>query len=296
MIESKSLGAKIASYLYILPIVIVSGIFLYYSIGFTFYTSFHEWNGISSDMTFIGFDNYRKLWTDETFYIALRNNLIFFVATVGIQAALGLLFAVLLRAKLFGHSFFRSVFFLPTVMAPIIIAAIFRIIMDANFGSLNEGLRALHLDFLAVSWLGDPKYALLSVIIVNIFGWMGFSMMLFHAGLLAIPDDLYEAARIDGSGFWNTLFTITIPMVKGTTSSLLILGIVGSLKTFDIVALMTGGGPGRSTEFLTTFLYKKSIDEFNGGLSAATGVSVLLIALVLAVVQLKLYDREQKNA
>ncbi|WP_219835730.1 carbohydrate ABC transporter permease [Paenibacillus sp. R14(2021)] len=283
------------AYLYILPILLLSGLFLYYSIGFTFYTSFHQWNGIDSHMKYIGFDNYKKLFADKAYLTALRNNLLFFVFTVTIQAALGLLLAVLLRAKLAGSNIFKSIYFIPVIMAPIIIAAIFRIIMDTNFGDLNATLRALHLDFLAVSWLGDPKYALMSIIIVNIFEWMGFSMTLYYSGLLAIPDEIYESAKMDGSGFWRTLFQITIPLVGGTTSTLAVLGIVGSLKTFDIVSLMTGGGPGRSTEFLTTYVYKKAIDEFNGGMSAAAGVTILVIALVMALVQLQLGNRQQRD-
>lgn len=286
-------GSK--AYLYILPIVILSGFFLYYSIGFTVYTSLHQWNGLDADMKFIGLDNYKKLFDDTSYKTALRNNLIFFVFTVFFQAAIGLLLAVLLRAKLFGSGLFKSIFFIPVIMAPIIIAAIFRIIMDTNFGSLNETLRALNLDFLAVSWLGDPKYALMSIILVNIFEWMGFSMTLYYSGLLAIPDEIYESAKMDGSGFWRTLFKITVPLVGGTTSTLVVLGIVGSLKTFDIVSLMTGGGPGRSTEFLTTYVYKKAIEEFNGGMSAAAGVTILVIALVMALIQLQLGNRQQKH-
>ncbi len=295
MTGNRSVLSGWRAYLYVLPILVLSGLFLYYCIGFTVYTSFHSWNGIDTDMKFIGLDNYIKLFDDKSYHIALRNNLIFFVFTVGVQAALGLLLAVLLRAKLKGNSIFRSIYFIPTIMAPIIIAAIFRIIMDTNFGSLNEGLRAIGLDFLAVSWLGDPKYALMSIIIVNIFEWMGFSMTLYYSALLAIPDEIYESAKIDGSGFWRTLFKITVPLVGGTTSTLVILGIVGSLKTFDIVSLLTGGGPGRSTEFLTTYVYKKAIGEFNGGMSAAAGVTILIIALVLAVLQIQFTNRQQRD-
>ncbi len=295
MTGNRSVLSGWRAYLYVLPILVLSGLFLYYCIGFTVYTSFHSWNGIDTDMKFIGLDNYIKLFDDKSYHIALRNNLIFFVFTVGVQAALGLLLAVLLRAKLKGSSIFRSIYFIPTIMAPIIIAAIFRIIMDTNFGSLNEGLRAIGLDFLAVSWLGDPKYALMSIIIVNIFEWMGFSMTLYYSALLAIPDEIYESAKIDGSGFWRTLFKITVPLVGGTTSTLVILGIVGSLKTFDIVSLLTGGGPGRSTEFLTTYVYKKAIEEFNGGMSAAAGVTILIIALVLAVLQIQFTNRQQRD-
>jgi raffinose/stachyose/melibiose transport system permease protein len=246
-------------------------------------------------MKFVGFQNYIDLFTDRVLYISLLNNLMFLICTVGIQAGLGLLIAILLRSKPLFVNLFKSVFFMPVVMAPVIIAAIFRIIMDFNVGSLNTMLRFLKLDFLAVAWLGDPRFALLSIIIVNIFEWMGFSMLIYYSGLLAIPNEIYESAKIDGSGFWNTLFRITIPMLKGTTSTLFVLGIVGSLKTFDIVVMLTGGGPGRSTEFLTTFLYKRSIEEFNGGSAAAIGVVILAVALFMSLIQIRYYEKTQKE-
>lgn len=279
---------RITPYLYLAPVLIISGLFIYYCIGFTFCASFTDWDGIGKEMNFIGFANYVKLFKDKTFRIALGNNLIFFIGTVFVQAALGLLVAVLVKFKLRGSNLYKSVFFLPISMAPTIIASIFRIILDPNLGSVNLALRSLGLDFLAKPWLGDVRYALFSIIVVNIFQWMGFSMITYYAGLLSIPDDIYEAATIDGAGFFRTLWSITIPLLKSTTSVLIVLGIVGSLKTFDIVMLLTRGGPGRSTEFLNTFLYKKAIEEFNGGYSAAIGVMVLVVALVLSMIQLKL--------
>ena len=139
-----------------------------------------------------------------------------------------------------------------------------------------------------ISWLGDPRYALLSVIIVNIFQWMGFSMIIYYAGLMSLPDDVYEAARIDGAGFWRTTLSITFPMVKGTTNVLIILGIVGSLKTFDIVKLLTGGGPGRSSTVLNTYLYEKAFKDFNAGGAASIGVAILMIAVIMSFLQIKL--------
>lgn len=243
--SQNSWQSKLRPYLFIAPLVILSGVFIYYCIGFT----------------------------------------------VVIQAGLGLLLAVILKERLRGSSFFKAIFFMPIAMAPVIIAAIFRIIMDPNVGAINEALRFLHLDFLAQSWLGDPHIALYSICAINIFEWMGFSMIIYYAGLMSISDDIYEAAKIDGCGFWNTLFRITIPNLSGTTNTLILLGIVGSLKTFDIVIQTTGGGPGRSTEFLNTYLYKAGVQQFNGGLSAAVGVMVLIIAVMLSLIQLAFNKR-----
>ncbi len=281
-------GRRIAPYLFVLPILVISGCFIYYCIGFSVFASFTDWDGISAEMNFIGVKNFVDLFQDATFWTATRNNLVFLVATVTVQASVGLLLAVILKEKLPGSNFFKAAFFLPIAMTPVIIAAIFRILLDANFGSLNRTLNDLGLGFLAHPWLADPQWALVSVIVVNIFQWTGFSMVIYYSGLMSIPDDLYEAAKLDGANFWQTLFSVTIPSLRPTTNVLIILGIVGSLKTFDIVMLLTGGGPGRSTEFLNTFLYKTGFEQFNGGYSAAIGVMILVLAGALSVVQMKI--------
>jgi raffinose/stachyose/melibiose transport system permease protein len=281
--------------LYIAPVVLLSGCVLYFCIAFTIRISLSNWNGLDPEIGFIGFDNFIQLFTDPIFWTALVNNLIFMVATVFIQAVLGLLIAVLLNRKPLFSTFFKSMFFIPVVMAPVIISAIFRIIMDPNVGNLDHILRALHLNFLAVSWLGDPKFSLLSVIIVNIFEWTGFSMILYYAGLLAIPEEIYESARLDGAGFFTTLIKITIPMLHSTTNSIIVLGIVGSLKTFDIVYMLTNGGPGVSSEVLTTLLYKKAFEEFNSGYASAIGVVILILAAIMSALQIRSYNETKQE-
>lgn len=277
-----------AAYLFILPLILLSFVMIYYCIIRTVMTSFTDWNGMSDTMNFVGLKNYAKLVKDKTFWTAVVNNIIFFFGTVFVQAAVGFLLAVLLKKKLPGSNVFKAVYFMPIAMATSITTAIFKIIMDPTNGSLNNFLRAIHLDMFAVSWLGDKRYALLSVIIVNIFQWMGFSMITYYAGLMALPDDVYEAAKIDGAGFWRTTVSVTFPMLKGTTNVLLILGIVGSLKTFDIVKLLTAGGPGRSTTVLNTYLYEKAFKDFNAGGAASIGVAILIIAMIMSFLQIKL--------
>ena len=277
-----------AAYLFILPLILLSFVMIYYCIIRTVMTSFTDWNGMTDTMNFVGLKNYAKLVKDKTFWTAVMNNVIFFFGTVFVQAAVGFLIAVLLKKKLPGSNVFKAVYFMPIAMATSITTAIFKIIMDPTNGSLNNFLRAIHLDMFAVSWLGDKRYALLSVIIVNIFQWMGFSMITYYAGLMALPDDVYEAAKIDGAGFWRTTVSVTFPMLKGTTNVLLILGIVGSLKTFDIVKLLTAGGPGRSTTVLNTYLYEKAFKDFNAGGAAAIGVAILIIAMIMSFLQIKL--------
>lgn len=275
------------AYLYILPMIVLSFVLVYYCIIDTVVVSFTDWDGMTDVFHFVALKNYIKMFKDHVFWTSVVNNLIFFVGTVFIQALLGFVLAVLLKKNLPGSNVFKAIYFMPIAMATSIITAIFRIIMDPTNGALNQFLRAIHLNGFAVNWLGDPKIALVSVIIVNIFQWMGFSMITYYAGLMSLPDDVYEAAKIDGAGFWRTTFSVTLPMLKGTTNVLIILGIVGSLKTFDIVKLLTGGGPGRSTTVMNTYLYEKAFKDFNAGGAASIGVAILIIAMVMSFLQVK---------
>lgn len=286
----KKLGKKNnwAAYLYILPLLILSFALVYYCIINTVIVSFTDWDGMSDTYQFVALKNYRKMFADKVFWQSVVNNIIFFIGTVFIQAALGFILAVLLKKKLPGSNLFKAVYFMPIAMATSIITAIFKIIMDPTNGALNQFLRAVHLGGLAQSWLGDPKIALFSVIIVNIFQWMGFSMITYYAGLMSLPEDVYEAAKIDGAGFWRTVVSVTFPMMRGTTNVLIILGIVGSLKTFDIVKLLTGGGPGRATVVMNTYLYEKAFNNFDAGGAASIGVAILIIAMIMSFLQIKL--------
>lgn len=284
---------RLEPYLYVLPIVVLSGVLIYFSIGFTAYASLTDWNGLRR-MDFIGLENYQRLVEDRTFWIALRNNLLFLVVTVFVQAVLGLLIAVIAKERLRGSNVFKAIFFLPIAMAPAIIATVFRYMLEANYGSLNETLRALGIidQNTVIQWLG-ADLGVWSIIVINIFQWMGFSMMIYFAGLMSIPDELYEAGQLDGAGWWRRLFSITIPSLRGTTNVLIILGIVGSLKTFDIVWLTTGGGPGVSTHFLSTFLYQERANR-DAGYASSIGMVILLVAFVLSYIQIKLGNREKE--
>ena len=288
----KTLGGRYVPYLYILPVVVISGVLIYFSIGFNTWASLTDWNGLAR-MNFVGLDNYAALLSDRTFWTALRNTLVFMVATVFIQAVLGLLVAVIAKERLPGSNFFKALFFLPIAMAPAIIATVFRYMLETNFGSLNESLRALGLlgQGEVIEWLGRDL-GLWSIIVINIFQWMGFSMMIYFAGLMSIPDELYEAATLDGAGWWRRLWSITIPSLRGTTSVLIILGIVGALKTFDIVWLTTGGGPGDSTQFLSTYLYQERSNR-EAGYASAIGMVILLLAFLLSLVQMRVSGRRK---
>lgn len=281
----RELSRGLKPYLYVAPIVLISGVLIYFFIAFTVFTSFTDWNGLTK-MNFVGLSNYRELFSDSTFWVALKNNVIFMVVTVFIQAFLGLVVAVICAERLPGSNFFKAVFFLPISMAPAIISTVFKYMLETNYGTLNEALRSLGLlgEGEVIQWLG-ADLGLWSIVAINVFQWMGFSMMIYFAGIMQIPAELFEAAELDGAGWWKRLFHVVIPSLRGVTATLIVLGIVGSLKTFDIVWLTTAGGPGVSTQFLTTFLYMERANR-QAGYASAIGTVLLVIALVLSVAQM----------
>ena len=281
----RELSRGLKPYLYVAPIVLISGVLIYFFIAFTVFTSFTDWNGLTK-MNFVGLSNYRELFSDSTFWVALKNNVIFMVVTVFIQAFLGLVVAVICAERLPGSNFFKAVFFLPISMAPAIVSTVFKYMLETNYGTLNEALRSLGLlgEGEVIQWLG-ADLGLWSIVAINVFQWMGFSMMIYFAGIMQIPAELFEAAELDGAGWWKRLFHVVIPSLRGVTATLIVLGIVGSLKTFDIVWLTTAGGPGVSTRFLTTFLYMERANR-QAGYASAIGTVLLVIALVFSVAQM----------
>jgi raffinose/stachyose/melibiose transport system permease protein len=281
------------NYLYLIPVFIfIIGIF-YYGIVYTGYVSLLNWNGISAVQSFAGLDHYADIIQDPIFIKAIQNTVVFGFLTILVQMALGLGLALLLKRNVFFKTIYKIIFFLPVVMASSVVAYVFRHIYDGNNGELNKFFDLVGLHGLNQSWLADPNIALFSLAAINIWQWTGFSFIMYLAGLTLIEDTLYDAARIDGANAFQTVFHITVPLLRSTHYSLIILGVIGALKTFDIVFLTTGGGPGRATEFLSTYIYKKEILDFNAGYSSALSIVMLLLAMVLTVIQLRAYANQK---
>jgi len=281
---------NLTSYLYILPMLIICGIYLFYSLGFVAYTSLTNWD-TGKNMKFIGLENYSDLFTDALFWNALKNTGVYFVFCLFFQISLGMLLAVLVRSKIRGSNIVKSLVFMPYVMSTVIIAAMFRIMMDMNFGDFNAALSFFGIA--NVNWLGTPHFAMMSLVMVAIFQFTGFHMVLYIGGLSNIPDEIFESGRIDGAGSITMFFRITVPMLLGTIMTSLVFGIIGALKTFDQVFLLTGGGPGNSTELLSSFLYRQFLGNYKGGYASSIGIVMLLIGLVLSIVQIRLYNKNR---
>jgi raffinose/stachyose/melibiose transport system permease protein len=276
--------------MFLTPILLLMSIFVFYSIFFVGKISFFKWDGIDpAMMKFRGLKNYVLLFTDPVFITSIINVTIFMVLTISIQMFLAMVMALLIRPKLAGHSFFKALFYIPAALSTTIIARIFIGIYEPNFGVLNSFLKMLGIP--GINWLGDPHTALYAIIAANIFQWAGGNMVFYIAGLTAIPEDCFEAAQIDGAGFWITLRKVVFPLLWPTHTTVIILGLIGAVKTFDIVWLLTQGGPGTSTQFMATYLYKMAINESKAGYGAAIGVVMIAACVGLSIMQQKIYEK-----
>jgi raffinose/stachyose/melibiose transport system permease protein len=288
---------SLVAYIFIAPAVLTFVVFMAVPMLLTAALSFFDWSGISlGSLKFAGFDNYVKLSQDPVFWQSLGNNLIFILLGMGISVALGLFVAVLLERNLPGSSFFRGVFFLPTVLSTVVVGIVFTFLISPVFGVIRPIFALVGIDF-NVALLGDPKTALYTIIFVEIWRAFGFAMFLFVAGLKSLDETLVEAAKLDGASGSQVFWYVTFPQLRPVT--LLVATLVGiqMLKLFDLVFVMTGGGPQNATEVLTTFLYKQGFNFNEVGYGSAIAVVLLIITFILTLIRFKfLPDSTDKTA
>ncbi|MCA0981197.1 carbohydrate ABC transporter permease [Exiguobacterium aestuarii] len=289
--KKERMKQNLIGWAFVAPTVLFVIAFIYYGIFYNAYHSLFSWDGISFEKVYVGFENFARMFQDPEFYNALKNTGIFTILTVTIQAGLGLVLAYLLHTKGAGRTFFKSVFFFPVVLSPVVLGAAFTQIFDFQFGYINEFLRMIGLGALEQNWLGDQDVALYAIILINIFQWTGSSMIMYYMAMLAIEREVFEAANIDGAGFWRTLCSVVFPNLKGTTFTLTILGVIGGLKTFDIVWISTQGGPGNSTEVISTYLFRKSMLHQEVGYASAVAIILLAIALGITYFQMRVQKK-----
>jgi len=279
---------NLVAYLYILPSMFFVFVFLVFPILFNVASSFTRWKGLSfENAKFVGLKNYSVLFQDAIFINSLKNCIIFMVLTIFFQLSIGLILTVLLDRKLPGFKIFETVYFLPVVLSSVIVGYTFSQIFEPNFGTVNMFLDAVGLGEYRQIWIGDPKLALFAVLVANVYQWTGMGIIYYRAGMANISEDIYEAARIDGASFWQTFFKITVPLLKNIHLILVLLGTIGTLKFFDLVYIMTKGGPAGSTEFPLSYLYRRFIMESNSGLASAVAVVIVIIATILSILEIK---------
>ncbi|MDC7125271.1 MAG: sugar ABC transporter permease [Spirochaetales bacterium] len=295
-LQKKKQSETLSGYLFLAPILILMGLFVFYGLIYVVRLSFFKWNGFMPEtMEFRGLKNYRILFSDPVTIKALINVFIFIIFTVTIQMFLGLLIALLLRPHLLGSRFFRAIFYIPVTLSTVVIARTFMGLYEPYFGLLNTFLKAIGQENLTRTWLGDPNTALWCIIAANIFQWTGAQMVYYIAGLTTIPEEIFEASQIDGAGFWKTLGSVIWPNLWPTHTTVIILGMVGGIKTFDIVWLLTQGGPGNATQFPATLLYQAVAKNSQAGYGASISVVMIAISVLLSALQLNFNKKRQEG-
>lgn len=245
-----------------------------------FYYSFTDWNINADRIRFNGLDNYITLFQEPRLKIALLNTLIFSAAVTLLQNFFGLGLALIMNEALQTRNLLRTIFFLPYVISPIVIGYIFRAIYHPENGIVNYFLDKLGLDFFMHDWLNDPKYALFSIIVTDIWRVAGFSMVVYLAGLQFIPKDLIESSSMDGANYWRRFRDIIFPLLAPALTVNVLLSMIGSMKVFEMVMVLTEGGPGYTTEVFFTYIRNMfSTGEFG----YATAVNLMLFLLVTVV-------------
>lgn len=246
----------------------------------SYYYSLTDWNINTNAIHFIGFENFRKLFADPALRATLSNTLIYAFSVTFLRNFLGLFIAVLLNNSIKGRNLLRTIFFLPFVIAPVVIGYLFTAIYNPGHGLLNTALRSLGLGFLAQDWLNDPAFALFSVIITDVWRTTGFSMVIYLAGLQIIPTELYESADIDGAGGFRKFIFITFPLIVPSVTVNVVLALIGTMKVFVMILVLTNGGPGYQTEVMNTYVMRAfSLGIYGYG----TAANVLLTLFVLLV-------------
>lgn len=288
--------ARMQAALLLAPAVIIYVVFALYPMVDVVGLSFQKWNGLDPVKEFVGFRNYADIFTkDPVFWGAFRNTVIWTLMSVVFPPIIGLLLALGLNQPIFGRNTLRAIYYLPVIIAPIAVATMWRWMYDPFFGLFGQVLTSLGLQSWIQDWLGNRDLALYSAFIAHLWQSVGFSMVLFLAGLQGVNKTLVEAARIDGAGRWNVFRFVTMPALKTTITIVLVLSIISSLKAFDIVYGLTGGGPAQSTQMLALWAFTQSMQIFDFGRGSAISVVLLLITLAVVVPYLRWTQKREES-
>ncbi|MEC0207806.1 carbohydrate ABC transporter permease [Paenibacillus ehimensis] len=276
--------------LYALPALVFVSVFVLAPLALNLYYSLFSFNAFSPNKTYIGFDNFKRLFADPVFYTAIRNNTLYAVISFVFQVGAALVIAAILEHKLFQkmQPFFRTVFFIPSVISFVVIGLLWQFIYNPDTGIINLGLKALGLHSLAQPWLGDSNLAIYAAIWVSQWQYIGYNVMLFLIAMHNIPKDFYEAADLDGAGPVRSFFAVTLPSVKEMILVASMITVLGAYKLFDEIYILTSGGPGRSTEVLGTMLYRAAFRNDEMGYAASIATVVFVITMLLSLCQIKL--------
>ncbi|MFJ9499712.1 MULTISPECIES: carbohydrate ABC transporter permease [Brevibacillus] len=284
------LQRKFTGYLYVLPCFLMILIFIYFPIVQNIEFSLFEWSAFSPERTFVGLTQYVQLFHDPIFYKALTNNIYYAVISMIFQVGGGLVLAAILEDKVFRRfsPLFRTVFFTPVIISITVIALLFDFIYHPQVGLLNGFLSAIGLESWTRAWVGDSATAIFAAIAVSQWQSIGYIMMLFIVAIQKIPQELYEAAEMDGASKVQMFFHVTVPQVREMTFVTSTITLAGAFTVFNEVYILTGGGPGHASEVLGTYLYQSAFINDQMGYASTIANVILAITLVISLVQMKL--------
>lgn len=274
---------------FILPNFIGFALFTLIPMLAAFALAFMDWDSYGTP-DWVGLENFRRLLGDENFHVALRNTLYYAAGHIPLTLAAALALAIVLDRKIRGVSFFRTAAFFPYVTSLVAVAVVWNMLFNPSAGPINQVLQALGVDH-PPRWVASTDWAMPAVIVTSVWRDMGYYMVLYLAGLQAIPKEYYEAARVDGAGVWHRFWSITLPSLRPTTFFVLVMLTIQSFKVLDLIVVMTDGGPGRSTLVLAQLVYREGIIEGKFGYSSAVALVLFVIVLTVTVVQFRLSER-----
>lgn len=275
--------------LFMLPNLVLFGLFTFWPMIENVRLSTQRWDLISPVRINVGLENYRYLVENETFHQVLGNTVYFTVAAVGLSLLLGFIIALLLNQPLKFRDGARAVVFAPTLLSGAAIGIVWSYIFDPRYGLLAQVLSWVNVS--SPDWLNQPDWSMPAIIIVYVWKNMGFAVVIFLAGLQAIPRDLYDAARVDGANIWWRFRSVTIPMLSPITFFLLITSILNTFQAFDIIRVMTQGGPVDSTNTLIYYVYEQGFVALNAGRSAAASLVLFVLMMIVTLVQLRFSEQ-----
>ncbi|MGH2551716.1 MAG: carbohydrate ABC transporter permease [Thermomicrobiales bacterium] len=293
--RGKSLG-QLGLYLFLLPAIVYISLTMLYPVYENIRMSLHDVTirtFLSDNQPWIGLDNFRTVFRDDAFWKAARLSLIFTGVSLLFQFTIGFLLALLFSQPFPGNGFLRSLMLLGWLMPTVLSGTIFKWVLDGDYGVLNYALTSMNLINNDRYWLIDTQTALYGTILANIWVGIPFNMLLLLGGLQGISTTLYEAASTDGAGAWQRFRTITVPLMRPVSLSVLLLGLIYTFKVFDLVYIMTGGGPVDATTVLPIYTYQKTFSFFKFGEGAAAAVALLAALLVVAAVYVWYTQREE---
>jgi raffinose/stachyose/melibiose transport system permease protein len=281
--------------LFVLPAAVLFAVAVMVPIVVNLFYAFTNWTGFGSTFNFIGFDNFVRLAGDAQTLQAFRNTVVFTVINAPLQIGLGLLLAVTLKAPGRFVSTLRTIIVMPIAISGVVLGFLGTVIFDPNAGLLKAASAVPGFHFLAQNWLGSPNLAMGSVIAMNLWQWTGFTMLIFLAGLSTIPGELYEAARLDGAVRWRQFRFVTWPLLAPAVTINVVLTLIGGFKIFDIIYVLTKGGPGTSTQSIVMRVTSEgSFAQY--GYSAAIDFALTAVILVVSLVALALLRRRELTA